>query len=769
MTRTNIISIILTTLLLSPFVAYADPLCSDGSVAPSGNICNCGNSALIGGGSFTPGVGAGLSGSSFSGINFSGVGGALMSCVNAGGAISSQAQKLFGTKQSSKSDTSKKTPASKDKGSATKGTASTGTNVPVTDSSVSSNTSSTASNTDDAKKELEKTTQREQCLNGAADAVAKIALQKLSDKTLNWIKTGFSGNPFYVRNIDSYLKSVENEKLDNYLNKYIANNNPIFGNALRSVMKQQTTGYSDGLINKAMNTPQGKAYQAFQSDFTNGGWNALLNPSNNPVGAYFDASNELNNIIGTAQKNIQDELQQGNGFLSQKKCVEYAPTPPVRKTVGTDTCGIKDSQGNCLGTPSGTQQSALASTKKPECVKYETVTPGSVISAQISAITNSTVRQLENTNKINQVLGSFFDQLMNRLFSDGITGSGRGSNTSITGGGLGTNIITGSNGQTLASPTACQTPLGYDPTTGGFNQEFDISRPQQLRAVILTQKNYITRSQDAQFRMQTLVPVLGALDYCIPGPNPSWRSSLNENAQTFISSLEPVLGVLEAPKVLGILNKLLDPINSLGLKENLNPREYIAGFTSQRTTLFDKVDYGSVRITDRGYVTRDVSVDGLQIYMSDIFDMMKSRYNGIYSDDNIMKQFLTTATTPVDIINTTAFVKESIKETGNLLGYSQGVAQYNEDYSINIEDAQSALAELQDIDQRVEQIVATAKARYIAEQAAAGTPVKVSCLDNAYQIGTVGSGLTHNENITAPPDPMIQKSKDSWDYFYNNL
>jgi hypothetical protein len=37
--------------------------------------------------------------------------------------------------------------------------------------------------------------------------------------------------------------------------------------------------------------------------------------------------------------------------------------------------------------------------------------------------------------------------------------------------------------------------------------------------------------------MDRIVPALGALDYCIPGPNPDWQNGLDANFQTFISSI----------------------------------------------------------------------------------------------------------------------------------------------------------------------------------------------------------------------------------------
>jgi len=311
MKRIFFVAIVL--ILITPSISHAAPLCSDGSAAPGGNICNCAVSASIGGSTFTPGASSGLTGNSFGGIQFSGVGGALASCTNIGGTICKAASSLFsGVSCTSKSDTD------------------SGQKVPTNDKTTAANTKATAN-------EEAKTTRREQCLNGAAYAVAKTALQSLSNKTLNWIRTGLGGNPFYVRDIDSYLNSVENEKLYSYLQSDVVRDNPIFGNALESVIKQQVTGYTDNVFSKVMNTPEALQYQAFQDDFTNGGWGALLNMNNNPVGAYYKAVDKVSYQINNTQQNIRDELQQGQGFLSMRKCVEYdnASTPSTLSSTYT--------------------------------------------------------------------------------------------------------------------------------------------------------------------------------------------------------------------------------------------------------------------------------------------------------------------------------------------------------------------------------------------------------------------------------------------------
>jgi hypothetical protein len=730
-------------------------------------------------------------------------------------------------------------------------------------------------NTKEAKEDLAATTKREQCLNGAADALAKNALQKVADKTVNWVKTGFNGNPFYVRDTTSYLKSIENEKLHTYLNKYVQTSDPVFGNALRSVLKQQTTGYTDGFLNKAMNTPEGRAYQDFQSDFTQGGWNAFLNPNNNPVGAYFNAANELSYIINTAQQDVKDELQQGNGFLSMKKCVEYEPiiktsrprtcnggTPedellpgttcvPDQTTTSTpssntvkspkdvtsgdvipytfsgsingDTTSVKVyyngsllvdkkfstsggnasipcnySDVNCAiqglrweayvfgicgenmnckpstykesttNTTSTASTTTTISSKPPKCIRYETVTPGALISNQMASIANSTIRQLENTDKINQVLGSFFNQFIDRLLTDGVTGSGRGTSRATTGGGVGTNVVIGSNGLTLSSAAACQTPLGYDPATGGFNDELDISRPQQLRAIIIAQKNFLTRSQDAQFVMKKVVPTLGALDYCIPGPNPTWNNNLNENAETFVTLLEEVYEMNRG--YTNFLNHFTDPGNILGLNNDTAATPQLRGFATNKISLFDKTDNNLKKISDRVYKTRNVTRPAFEDFFGNILTLLKKRLTVTYSEDAIVAAFTAGITNPNEVALLTGDIKDAIEETANLVGYSQGIAAYNEQYDTNIATTQDALVELNEIYSEVSRIVAGAKARYIDDNNRPGrTPIKLSCIDNAYQLGPVGNGLDHLEDITGAPAQIIQDSAAASAYFYSTL
>ncbi len=777
-------------LLFIPTATHAAPLCSDGTPAPAGNICNCAAAFNGGGSNFTPGSGSSLTGNTFDGKTFSGLGGALISCLNIGGAISNLSSNLQNGDGFSFKDNSVQ-------------------QIPVNASSVEQGTTKTA-------KETAATTKREQCLNGAAYAAAKTSLQKLSDKTLNWVKTGYNGNPLYVRDIDSFMSSIAGEKLNTYLNQYIdASNSPVFGNALKSVIKKQVTGWDDGYLNKAMNTPEGKAYTAFQSDFTQGGWGALLNMKNNPIGAYFNATDQVSGIIGTAQQNTQNELQQGNGFLSMRKCVEYEDKST--KVSGTNSsgpdCGTLQDQAQeqydtcmqlagsgqtqqeqsaseqiCQITLTAAQSQITSSTCSPangttpvlagskaKCLKYETVTPGSLIANQVNGVSNSTSQILINADKINETIGVFFGQLMDRLFTDGLSGTGNGSsgNKADPSWSLGNNVVTGTNGKTLASASSCQTPLGYDPSTGGFDQEFDISRPQQLNSVIVTQKNFLTRMQDAQFVMNKFIPRLGALDYCIPGPNPTYNNNLNENAQALISQFQTLTETYNNAANTAIQGAL-DPghiLTAAGcaiFPRSCDNTPHIVGYSTTRVSLFDKVTEEQKRISDRIYGT-GASEELMRFFLSDVVVELKSLFATTYTDTNIINAFVSTSTNPAQQTLISGKIKESIKITADLPGYAQGIAGYNEYYSSTIENTQAALTELAAIYKDVQDIVGPAKARYILDMQNAGTPVNLSCIDNAYRLGPIGTGVAHLENITAPLDAFQLHSAASSAYFYSHL
>lgn len=761
-------SFLIGLIVLGPTVVFAQTTaCLDGTIVPRGTRCPDSDTTTDVLGHFNPAVTTvGGGGNSFDGLNFSGVGGAIIGCSNIGESITGGVSDLF--KKSSDKAKEDAADSGGTVGSLVRaaagmdGKAGSTEEQPVTDAK--------------ATAQLKKQTQRENCLNGVAYAVAKNLLQQISNRTLNWINTGLNGNPFYVRNIDSYLLTIKNDKIRTFLDN-VPTNDPVFGNALRSVITQQVTGKSDGLLSKAMDTPEARAYQNFQNDFTQGGWTAFLNSNNNAIGAFFKATDKLADQVSTAEQNTKDELAQGQGFLSMKKCVEY--------------------------------QTVIGST--PICLREETVTPGSVIAAQASTVTTSSLRQLEAADSINEVLGSFFDQLLNRLFSTGLGGlSGAGN-------GSGNNVVFDSQGNQIQSINqgAADAAFGYQSINGGFNGEFDISRPQQLRAIIKTQLNFINATKDSQIIMSRIIPTLGELDYCVPGPNPTWKLGTDYNTQLFLSALAGKAPSQALGNTISTISSIGSALpgpgtviaavgNVVGGLVNLFGGSTPVSVSATSLQLFDKVTNRGQELSDFK-LNRKRFFDDIPLieYLGTGYQSLMDNYTKAF-DPKIVHDAFIAANPGTSSAFNEGRISDIIDETTNLIYYNQSITEFNKQNVEGISEAEDAVSKLNAIRERSEVIVARAKDRYIKEMKAKGTPVDVNvvlnqetgrpvidpvtrksllCIDQAYNVtrdptrGTATplplKAISGRERQAPEQTPTaaakIQRSNEASVYFYSHL
>lgn len=171
-------------------------------------------------------------------------------------------------------------------------------------------------------------------LKQLAMAVARKALQEATKSTVNWINSGFGGNPLYVENPQSFFKDIVKSEVKNMVDFYGYDllRYP-FGkawaiNAINSY-KSQLSMNSSYSLSRVINDPI--YLKNYQIDFNTGGWNGfLLNtqyPQNNYLGFQMLANEQLSrritlpdNPVSNALAETQDVLQKGQGFLSPKMC-----------------------------------------------------------------------------------------------------------------------------------------------------------------------------------------------------------------------------------------------------------------------------------------------------------------------------------------------------------------------------------------------------------------------------------------------------------------
>lgn len=382
---------------------------------------------------------------------------------------------------------------------------------------------------------------REECLNGVAYALSKKQLANITQQTLNWISHGYDGDPLFVRDASSFFKSIADKELKNtistYSNGQSARDYPYGRNFAKDLINtnKSQNNFEDSTKESLTNyLSDGATIQSYSKDFSQGGWNAWLSltqqPQNNPLGFTMIASQQLANKTSEKIQNQKDENNQNNGFLSQKKCVEYSE-------------------------PVNTGYTTIV----PVCLKYETVTPGSVIASQLFTVLGSPIRQLELADGVNESLDKVFSKLLKQLGVQGLgslgsfsskqeytTGDGTGFNKVYDAFGVdisGTEYAIGGNLLTVnkgSGWSAGDTPFDLTKDLGDTKAIVDGKLVVTKKGVISIQKDHSAAVKKSITSLPYIVPALGELDYCIPGPNPRWAPSTALAIDAFTSYLEAI-------------------------------------------------------------------------------------------------------------------------------------------------------------------------------------------------------------------------------------
>ena len=488
-----------------------------------------------------------------------------------------------------------------------------------------------------------------QCFNGIAVTLAKNQLTAITRNTMNWVNTGFGGNPLYVRNMTNLTNSIEKDVIQKQIDQLTKTDNALpFGNAFAAAtvtnynngnLKTGATNVLNSLTSDLSNfitTPLSSgttgssntqvtplavsqnAVNTFAGDFSSGGWNGWLamtgKEANNPLGFTMNATNSLVQQQATQVSAIKNQVNQGNGFLSQSTCTNWQ---------------LYDKDGNALTTKTSTAgglapmtvfvYSPNKSSTSPNhdvCVSSDVVTPGSVIANKLNTEVNSPERQLELVKTINDALNSLFSNLINQLQNQGLPGLSSGTNQYLNSnltvndnmgviGNVsndGTQVVTNSAGysnpnfditQNLGNqyvhnynhaslgswdaknnlpelyvdtpPADIVNPSDsyyvvsnagnthiIDDADNGWSvgdrafwdgthwQNWRKTKPKAVptdpiaqRGVIQIQKDYSVVAKEILAFLPSIMPAYGELDYCLPGPNPTWNAASGDAENKF--------------------------------------------------------------------------------------------------------------------------------------------------------------------------------------------------------------------------------------------
>jgi hypothetical protein len=231
-------------------------------------------------------------------------------------------------------------------------------------------------------------------------SIAQAAIDQITRSIVNWVNSGFNGQPSFVTNFNQYFANVADQAAGEFIK----------GSALsflcspfapqikiaiaQSYANRNGSSGASCSLGKVTNNING----FLKGNWGAGGWGSLLQfttvPTNNPYGAYAYAQIGLNNSIASAQNNANRNISPG-GFISVQKCDNV---PAV-----TAGAGSMPTRKNCKVT-----------------------TPGQVIQDSLKASQDSSINQLNIAQDINSIINALTNQLVLKTLYGGLANANTG-------------------------------------------------------------------------------------------------------------------------------------------------------------------------------------------------------------------------------------------------------------------------------------------------------------------------------------------------------
>ena len=245
-----------------------------------------------------------------------------------------------------------------------------------------------------------------------AIAIAKVALEQILQATTDWVRNGFEGNPAYATDPTQFFTDIA----DNIAGEFIAGSDLAFlcspfQTKIRLTLQRyytQRRQFRCSLTDVVANI------DAFYNDFSQGGWDGWFamtqNGSNNPYGAYIEASLEMNSRLASAVGLKKEHLQINTGFLNTEKCPSGAEEIP--DNLGGTNCFEVDQNG------------------QRHLVSKQIVTPGALVKNQLDKALPSGMEKLITLEHVEQLISGVLNGLFYKyvLGSDGLFSRGSRSN-----------------------------------------------------------------------------------------------------------------------------------------------------------------------------------------------------------------------------------------------------------------------------------------------------------------------------------------------------
>ncbi len=261
---------------------------------------------------------------------------------------------------------------------------------------------------------------KEDLVKSIRDMLAKRLIDYVVDQTIVWIQGG--GKPKFITDWDGFLRDAANIAFDQIIKDVgLAWLCSPFELQLRLLLypvdrfKQRIECTLDDVV---------KNIEDFYRDFEQGGWIAYQEawmPQNNYYGQVLIIHDEVLRRTALKVGTAKGEAQAGRGFLSVKRCVKWETADYTGCVTECDAeFHTKEERTECTKNCAATRDAGR------ECLKEETVTPGSMVGEKVASAITSDKFWLANIQSWTTAL---VNALINRLVKEGI-GLMKGSGSS---------------------------------------------------------------------------------------------------------------------------------------------------------------------------------------------------------------------------------------------------------------------------------------------------------------------------------------------------
>lgn len=253
----------------------------------------------------------------------------------------------------------------------------------------------TAKNTSSIKSSTKNLSTKECVWDFLTRVFVNTLIRNFTKSVVTWINSGFQGSPLFVTNPEGFFADVADQIGGQFIYEGLGK----FGQILCSPFDLQLrlalgfnffSNYRDRITCRLTDIQKNLNNAFTRGGFiVSGGWSTwhsvTMVRQNNVFGAYVIASDSLDSQLSRRINNLTEELNQGRGFLSFKKCPS---------ALGSEEAFYEELEGKCT-----------------------VQTPGSVIEGQLQEVLPSELRSIEVADEINEIIAALINAALNEVFS----------------------------------------------------------------------------------------------------------------------------------------------------------------------------------------------------------------------------------------------------------------------------------------------------------------------------------------------------------------